>query len=94
MKLSLCTPALYRVKRGQTVCEIARAFSLPPALLSSHNRLTEEVREGQLLSLPPREGHLYTVCGGESKTLLCGSEEGFGRKNGTARLYVGQTVIL
>ena len=94
MKLSLVVPKYYRVKRGQTVSSVAEAYGLTPALLARANDLTEEVEEGQVLLIPRAEGNLYTVRGGESKTLLCGSPEKFEQKNGTACLYIGQVVLL
>ena len=94
MKLSLKRPQFYRVKRGQTLEEIARAFGLPPSLLIAQNNLTSAPEAGQVLLLPQEHGNLYTVRGGESKTLLCGSPERFQERNGTARLYIGQTVYL
>ncbi len=94
MKLFLHTPRLYRVKRGQTLEEIAAAFRLPPALIVKKNALTSPLKEGQVLVIPSEKGNLYTVRGGESKTLLCGSPEAFEKKNGTRCLYIGQTVFL
>ena len=94
MKLSLNKPQLYRVKRGQTLEEIARAFGVPTSLLASRNSLTSAPEAGQVLFIPSGRGNLYTVRGGESKTLLCGSPERFKERNGTARLYIGQTVWL
>ncbi|MCI8343390.1 MAG: LysM peptidoglycan-binding domain-containing protein [Clostridia bacterium] len=84
----------YRVKKGQTLCAIARAFGYPPRFLAARNRLKEEVREGQILLLPAREGNLYTVRGGESKTLLCGSAQAFEERNGTKWLFPTQQVYL
>ncbi len=93
VKLSVLTPRYYRVKRGQTVEEIARTFRLPARLLASANSLTREAEEGQVL-LVPEGGNLYTVRGGESKTLLCGSPARFFTLNQTNCLYPGQTVLL
>lgn len=94
MKLSLVQPTYYRVKRGQTISSIAKMYGLPPRLLAAHNRLEREAEAGQVLEIPKREGNLYVVRGGESKTLLCGSPERFEEKNGTACFYIGQTVVL
>ena len=94
MKLSLVFRTYYRVKRGQTLFSIARAYSCPPRVLAALNSLSEEVREGQILILPEKKYDLYTVRGGESRALLCGSEETFEKKNFTRRLYPGQTVFL
>ncbi len=94
MDLRLIRPLRYRVKRGQTVSSIARTYSLPPALLAAANDLKEEVEAGDILLIPATEGDLYTVRGGESRALLCGSAEKFEEKNGTSLLYIGQTVLL
>ena len=94
MKLSLKKPQLYRVKRGQTLEEIAEAFGVPPSLLIAKNSLSSAPESGQVLLIPQERGNLYTVRGGESKTLLSGSPQRFEEKNGTARLYIGQTVYL
>ncbi len=93
MELSLHTPRLYRVKRGQRLGDVAAAFSLPERAVAAVNGLTEEIFEGQLLILP-EGGDLYTVRGGESKTLLCGSAARFAEKNKTERFYVGQKILL
>lgn len=94
MKLCLCRFGYYRVKRGQTVASIAAAFSLPPRVLAAENALTEEVRAGQVLFVPEIRRNLYTVRGGESRSLLCGSKENFEALNRTRRLYPAQTVFL
>ena len=94
VKLLLKESGFYRVKRGQTLRKIAVAFCCPERLLASINSLTEEVEEGEILLIPPIEGNLYTVRGGESKALLSGSEEKFFEKNQTSCLYPTQRVIL
>ncbi len=94
VKLCLQQPSYYRVKAGQTLVEIARAFKMPPRALAAHNALVGEVEAGQVLALPPCGGNLYTVRGGESRTLLCGSPQKFEEKNGTPHLYPGQSVWL
>lgn len=83
----------YRVKRGQTLAEIAETFRVPLRLLAAYNRLEKEAEEGAVLLLPP-SGDLYTVRGGENKTLLCGSPARFVEKNGTECLYPGQQISL
>ena len=93
MKLSLHLPKIYRVKRGQTVSQIASVFGVAPVLLAQINSLERELCGGEVLLLPPR-GNAYTVQGGESKSLLCGSEENFLEYNGTAAFYPGQRIIL
>ena len=84
----------YRVKKGQTLKDVAEAYSLPCRLIAAFNGLTEEVREGEVVFIPQTEGNLYTVRGGENKTLLCGSREAFLKKNGTNCLYPTQKIIL
>ena len=92
--LQTCIPKLYKVKFGQTIKEIEYAFSTTPALLIYENQLTQEVYDGQILKIPCLGGNLYTAQAGEGKTLLCGSEENFERKNGTNILYPGMKVVL
>ena len=94
VKLLLQESGIYRVKRGQTLALIAGTFCCPVSLLVRENHLTQEVSEGQVLLIPEGRGNLYTVRGGESKTLLCGSEEEFYKKNGTNCLYPTQKVFL
>jgi len=93
MELILSRNRYYRVKRGQTLEIIASAFGIPPRLLASKNQLHEEIVTGQVLILPD-SCNLYEVKGGESKRILCGSEEAFEEKNGTALLYPAQIVSL
>ena len=80
----MVAPRCYRVKEGQKLMEIAAAFGVPPRLLAAVNGL-----EGE-----PDAGNLYTVRGGESKSLLCGSPARFFEKNRTHCLYPGQRVLL
>ena len=93
MKLILCVPKVYRVKKGQTLSQIAAVFCVSPALLARENALTGELRGGEVLKIPPR-GNQYTVQGGESKTLLCGSPQRFYDLNGTSAFYPHQKIIL
>ena len=83
-----------RVKRGQTLQEIAVHFCVSAFLLAKVNALYEEVVEGQILDIPNERGNAYTVREGDTKTLLCGSEEGYERKNGTGVFYIGMRVVL
>lgn len=92
--LNLSRPLYYRVKRGQTLLQIAAAYGVPPRLLAKENALTEEPRAGQVLRIPEKSCNLYRVRGGESKTQLCGSPEAFERKNGTRCLYPEQIIFL
>ena len=48
---------------------------------------------GTLLLIPPA-CNVYRVRGGETRALLCGSDEAFAQKNGTRCLYPGQIVAL
>ena len=82
------------MKRGQTLEGIARAFRLPPRVLAAYNELKSDPQEGQVLRLPQETGDLYLVRGGESKRLLCGSEEKFREKNFTDLFYPGQVILL
>lgn len=93
MELFLRRPAVWRVRRGQTLSDVARAFGVPPRLLAAVNALDCEPAEGQLLAVPPA-GDLYTVRGGETKALLCGSAQRFEERNATRCLYPSQQVFL
>lgn len=87
-------PKFYKVKRGQTLQEIAAAFCVAPRLLVKENRLKKEVWAGQILRIPEEVGNVYTARVGDTPALLCGSEENFRRKNGTDRLYPGMFAVL
>ena len=92
--LEIKVPKFYKVKCGQTIGEIAHAFSTTTALLICENQLTQEVYDGQVLKIPCTRGNLYTAKAGESKSLLCGSAGNFKKKNGTDILYPGMKVML
>ena len=94
MQLKLETPEFYRVKSGQTLIDVARAFRVPVCLLARENGLFEEPCAGQILRIPACGGNEYRVKGGESRTLLCGSPENFSARNGTTALYPTQRVFL
>ena len=94
MKLSLERPQFYRVKKGQTLEGVAEAFGMPPSLLIARNSLSAPPEAGQVLLIPSERGNLYTVRGGESKTLLCGSPERYEERNGTPHFHIGQTIYL
>ncbi len=91
--LTLHRPARCRVKRGQTLVSIARAYFLPPRVLAAANALSGEPEEGEVLFVPGG-GDLYRVQGGETKELLAGSGRAFEQKNCTKWLYPGQEVLL
>ncbi len=84
----------YQVKKGQTLQEIADTFCVSARLLVKVNGLKEQPRAGAVLYIPKERGNVYTVKEGDTKALLCGSEENFERKNGTGILYLGMKVIL
>jgi LysM repeat protein len=85
---------VYRVKRGQTLVEIAEHFCVSPFLLAKINGIYKEVEEGQILRIPDERGNRYVVRAGDTKILLCGSESAYEKKNGTAIFYIGMRVIL
>lgn len=84
----------YKVKEGQTLTEIAEYFSVSPRVLAQKNGLKNQPRAGQILVIPPERANAYTVRKGDTKVLLCGSEERFFRLNGTECFYVGMKVWL
>lgn len=84
----------YKVKSGQTLREIAETFCVSERALVRANGLKGEPFCGQVLEIPKLQGNAYTVKQGDTKELLCGSEENFLQKNGTERLYLGMRVIL
>lgn len=84
----------YKVRQGQTLEEIAAAFSVSPYLLAKENQLNGQPFCGQILKIPSQTGHRYTVQAGDSKRLLSGSEEKYREKNGTDVFYIGMEVIL
>ncbi len=94
MELSLKRGKFHTVRRGQTLCGIARAYRTSPYLLARLNGLSGEVTEGQVLCLPQAERNLYRVRGGESKSKLCGSPERYFELNGTHVFYLGQVVCI
>ena len=84
----------YKVKSGQTLREIAEAFSVAEGRIVEINRLTAELWTGQLLEIPAERGDAYIVQAGDTKELLCGSAENYRQKNGTDNFYIGMRVIL
>ena len=75
----------------ETLVNMDRAVSVSE--LIAENDIQKEVFEGQVLRLPPT-ACLYTVQAGDTKAILCGSEEGYRRKNGTDVFYLGMRVRL
>ena len=84
----------YKVKKGQTLFQIAEYFSVSEWLLVKENELTAPPSAGQILVIPKETGNVYIVREGDTKALLCGSEENYFRKNGTDVFYIGMRVIL
>ena len=82
----------YKVKGGQTIEEIAAAFSVSAWLLVKENHLTTQPYAGQILAIPSQTGDLYTVQAGDTKGLLCGGKDGYKQKNGTDVFYIGMRV--
>ena len=72
--------------------EIADCFSVSEYLLAKENGLTQAPFAGQILRIPSERGNAYTVREGDTKALLCGSEENYVRKNGTDIFYIGMRV--
>lgn len=84
----------YKVKEGQTLREVAQAFSVAEGRLVELNGIKEELFTGQILQIPPEQGNVYYIQEGDSKQLLCGSEENYRKKNGTDVFYIGMRVII
>lgn len=84
----------YKVKEGQTLLEIAEYFSVSEWLLVKENDLKAPPQPGQILVIPKETGNRYIVREGDTKTLLCGSEENYLRKNGTDVFYIGMKIII
>jgi LysM repeat protein len=82
----------YKVKKGQSLAEIADCFSVSEYLLAKENALTQAPFAGQILRIPSERGNAYTVREGDTKALLCRSEENYLRKNGTDIFYIGMRV--
>ena len=82
----------YKVKEGQTIESIAAFFCVTPWLLVRENGLQQEPYAGQILRIPSMQGNAYTVREGDTKALLCGSEQRFEVLNGTSVFYVGMSV--
>lgn len=91
--LNIEIPRFYKVKGTQTLREIAETFCVSERVLATANGLTAPPSAGQILEIPAVRGNLYTVREGDSKALLCGSEENFTKKNGGA-FYLGMRAVL
>ena len=83
----------YKVKRGDTVKGISEQLPTTMYALIAENGLKNEPLEGDILRLPA-PANLYTVQAGDTKTLLCGSEEAYHTRNGTTVFYIGMRVCL
>lgn len=92
--LKLEIPRYYKMKAGQTLKDVARTFCVAERLLVVENGLCAPPECGFLLRIPTERGNAYIAKAGDSKTLLCGCDENFARKNGTDILYPGMRVIL
>ena len=84
----------YKVQAGQSLEEIAAYFSVSPYLLAKENGLTAPLERGRVLKIPSECGNSYRVREGDTKALLCGSDENFLRRNGTRVFYIGMLIIL
>ncbi len=74
--------------------EIAAYFSLSPYMLAKENALTAPLWAGQILRIPEKGGNAYFVREGDTKELLCGSEESYEARNGTSLFFIGMRVIV
>ncbi len=83
----------YKVKRGDTIQGLCGQLPTTMYALIAENGLRDEIKEGDILRLPPA-ANLYTVQAGDTKALLCGSEEGYHQRNGTSVFYLGMRVCL
>lgn len=92
--LKLSQTQYYKVKEGQTLAQIAEAFSVSKYLLAKENGLQAPPYSGQILKIPDSKGNRYVVREGDTKELLCGSEENYRTKNGTDVFYIGMEVLL
>ena len=92
--LKIKIPNVYKVKKGQTLRDVAQAFSVAEGNLVQINALTQELYPGQLLKIPFQRGHAYVVQEGDTPILLCGSKERFYEMNGVEECYIGMRVII
>ena len=89
--LKSVTRKYYQVKNGQTLEQIAAYFCVSPRLLAKENGLKAQPFAGQILLIPTERGNAYTVREQDTKALLCGSEVGFEKRNGTQVFYLGMS---
>ena len=92
--LKLRNVEYYKVKKGQTIEEIAEFFCVAERNIVLLNGLCEAISEGQIIKIPKERGNRYTVREGDTKILLCGSEESYFKKNGTDVFYIGMRIVL
>ncbi len=91
LKLEIGQP--YKVKRGQSLQSVAQECATTAFAIVHRNGLKEELYEGQLIFLP-ESANVYVVQAGDTKKLLCGSDERYAEKNGTDVFYLGMRVLL
>lgn len=92
--LKTIVPKFYKVQKGQTLRDVAEAFSVPQTRIVAENALKGEICEGQILRLPQERRNLYVVRAGDTKKLLCGSEENYRKANCTDVFYPGMKIWL
>ena len=92
--LELQHTVYHKVKKGQTLADVAKAFCVAERLLVKDNRLHSELCEGQILRISSQRGNAFIAHEQATKTLCCGSEKRYEEKNGTDILYPGMRVIL
>ncbi|MBR2904228.1 MAG: LysM peptidoglycan-binding domain-containing protein [Clostridia bacterium] len=83
----------HKVSRGETIKKIAEAYCVGEYAIVRENGLTGEVETGQILRLPKERGNCYMVQAGDTKSVLCGSEERYEKINGPY-LFPGMRVRL
>ena len=81
------------VRAGQTLSAIASYYSVSPYLLAKCNALQEEPVCGSVLEIPSVIGNAYYAQIGDTRSLLCGSEREYARKNGEY-FYPAMLVII
>ena len=92
--LKVAKKQYYKVKKGQTLREVAEYFSVSEFLLARENNLRSPLWTGQILSIPKEKGNAYFVHEGDTKSLLYSSDDAYLKKNGTQVFYIGMRVIL